>query len=82
MSGASPKHYDVFCGLLQEKALAWTEPFGGSIGVAQAVPQGLLRTSRFVFPNPQGTGPMTDLGCRWQNLRALARLARARTRIG
>ena len=38
--------------------------------VARAVLHDLPRTSRFVFPNPEGIGPMTDLGSRWQKLRA------------
>ena len=41
---------------------------------ARAVLHDLPRTSRFVFPNPEGTGPMTDLGSRWQQLRAPAGL--------
>ena len=41
---------------------------------ARAVLAALPRTSRFVFPNARGTGPMTDLGPRWQKLRALAGL--------
>ena len=41
---------------------------------ARAVLRGLPRTSRFVFPNPEGTGPMTDLGRRWRKLRAPAGL--------
>ena len=41
---------------------------------ARAVLQSLQSTSRFVFPNPEGTGPMTDLGRRWQKLRAPAGL--------
>ena len=36
---------------------------------ARAVLQGVARTSRFVFPNPEGTGPMTDLDRRWRKLR-------------
>ena len=41
---------------------------------ARAVLQGLPRTSRFVFPNAEGSGPMTDLGGRWRKLRATAGL--------
>ena len=41
---------------------------------ARAVLQGLPRTSRCIFPNPQGTGPMTDLGERWRKLRVPAGL--------
>ena len=41
---------------------------------ARAVVHALPRASRFVFPNPKGTGPMTDLGYRWSKLRKLAGL--------
>lgn len=41
---------------------------------ARAVLQSLPRRSRFVFPNPHGTAPITDLGRRWLKLRALAGL--------
>ena len=41
---------------------------------ARAVLNGLPRTGPFVFPNRKGDGPMTDLGRRWQTLRALAGL--------
>ncbi|MCY3732575.1 MAG: site-specific integrase [Rhodospirillaceae bacterium] len=41
---------------------------------ARAVLDGLPRKGPFVFPNIRGTGPMTDLGPRWQRLRALAGL--------
>jgi len=41
---------------------------------ARAVLNGLPRTGEFVFPNRQGDGPMTDLGHRWNRLRALAGL--------
>ena len=41
---------------------------------ARAVLACLPRKGRFVFPNKAGTGPMTDLGLRWQKLRDLAGL--------
>ena len=41
---------------------------------ARAVLSGVPRTSLYVFPNAKGTGPMNDLGLRWQNLRRLAGL--------
>ena len=41
---------------------------------ARAILNGLPRTGRFVFPNKKGDGPMTDLGLRWQVLRAIAGL--------
>ena len=41
---------------------------------ARTVLHSLPRTSRFVFPDAQGTAPMTDLGRRWLKLRALAGL--------
>ena len=41
---------------------------------ARAVLNGLPRTGEYVFPNRTGDGPMTDLGVRWQALRALAGL--------
>ena len=42
--------------------------------LAHAVLNGLPRTGSFVFPNKEGDGPMTDLGHRWNKLRALAGL--------
>ena len=41
---------------------------------ARTVLNGLPRTGPFVFPNRKGDGPMTDLGLRWQALRALVGL--------
>jgi len=41
---------------------------------ARAVLADLPRDGEFVFPNRQGTGPMSDLGARWQKLRNLAGL--------
>ena len=41
---------------------------------ARAVLNALPRTGEYVFPNRNGDGPMTDLGQRWQALRALAGL--------
>ena len=41
---------------------------------ARAVLNRLTRDCAFVFPNRQGDGPMTDLGRRWNRLRALAGL--------
>ena len=41
---------------------------------ARAVLHALLRKGAYVFPNSKGDGPMTDLGLRWQKLRALAGL--------
>ena len=41
---------------------------------ARAVLSALPRKGPFVFPNHSGHGPMTDLGLRWQKLRALAGL--------
>ena len=41
---------------------------------ATAVLAALPRTGEFVFPNPKGDGPMTDLSRRWLKLRGLARL--------
>ena len=41
---------------------------------ARAVLNALPRTGPFVFPNRKGDGPITDLGLRWQVLRALAGL--------
>ena len=41
---------------------------------ARAVLSGVPRTSHYVFPNARGTGPMYDLGLRWQKLRSLAGL--------
>ena len=41
---------------------------------ARAVLNELPRKTRYVFPNKAGTGPMTDLGLRWQKLRTLAGL--------
>lgn len=41
---------------------------------AQAVLDGLPRTSPYVFPEPIGTGPMRNLKSRWPKLRGLAGL--------
>ena len=41
---------------------------------ARAVLSGVPRISHYVFPNARGTGPMNDLGLRWQKLRRLAGL--------
>ncbi len=41
---------------------------------ARAVLSGVPRVSRYVFPNTTGSGPMNDLGLRWQKLRRLAGL--------
>ena len=41
---------------------------------ARAVLARLPRKGRYVFPDKAGTGPMTDLGLRWQKLRDLAGL--------
>ena len=41
---------------------------------ARAVLNGLPRSGVYVFPNRKGEGPMTDLGHRWNRLRALAGL--------
>ena len=41
---------------------------------ARAVLSGVPRISHYVIPNARGTGPMKDLGLRWQKLRGLAGL--------
>ena len=41
---------------------------------ARAVLRALPREGAYVFPNHKGDGPMTDLGPRWQKLRAFAGL--------
>ena len=41
---------------------------------ARTVLSGVPRASHYVFPNARGTGPMNDLGLRWQKLCRLAGL--------
>ena len=41
---------------------------------AREVLHGMPRISHYVFPNARGTGPMNDLGLRWQKRRRLAGL--------